>query len=279
MAEQKQQFRREMDLELPCAARIYDAFLGGSHNFGVERKFADRVEATLPGITESYRENRAYLRRTVEHLIGRGVRQFLDLGSGTPTIGHVHDIARRRTHDFRVLYVDNEPLTVSHGSRLLTGEPRAEIIRADLRDPDSILRSPEISALLDLDQPVALLLSAVLHHVPDADDPQSLVATYREVLAPGSHMVVSHVTDSLCPEHMHTLQALYDDSADPLFARDTDWIDMLFGDFELLVPGTGALADWRPDPESVTSRPRYPILHGGLARKKQPTARTPDDRP
>ncbi|MBA8825749.1 SAM-dependent methyltransferase [Saccharopolyspora lacisalsi] len=268
MAKRKRLSARELDLESPCAARIYDAFLGGNHNFGVERRFVERAEEALPGITESYRENRAFLRRTVEYLISRGIRQFLDIGSGTPTIGHVHDIAERRTNDFRVLYVDNEPLTVMHSSRLLTEEPRAEIVLADLREPDSVLRAA--AEQLDLDRPIALLFSAVLHHIPDEDDPLSLVDTYQQALAPDSHVVISHVTASMSPEHMHVLDELYAESADPLFPRGSDRIDALFGDFELLLPGTGALTRWRPDPESTTTAPRYPILHGGLAHKKHP---------
>ncbi len=271
MAKRKRLPARELDLESPCAARIYDAFLGGNHNFGVERRFVDRAEEALPGITASYRENRAFLRRTVEYLISRGIRQFIDVGSGTPTIGHVHDIAERRTNDFRVLYVDNEPLTVMHSSRLLAEEPRAEIVLADLRDPDSVLRAA--AEQLDPNRPIALLFSAVLHHIPEEDDPLSLVEAYQRALAPGSHMVISHVTASMSPEHVHVLGELYAESADPLFPRDSDRIDALFGDFELLVPGTGVLARWRPDPESTATAPRYPILHGGLAHKKRSETR------
>lgn len=273
MAEQERPQRREMDLDRPCAARIDDAFLGGGHNFGLERQFVDRAEEVLPGITESYRENRAFLRRTVEYLAGHGVRQFLDLGSGIPTIGSVHEIARRRIRDFRVLYVDNEPLTAAHSTRLLAEEPRAAITTADLRDPAAVLGAPETLELLDLEQPVALVLSAVLHFVPDADDPQALVTAYREALAPGSHVVVSHLTGSTCPEQAHTLQALYADTADPLFAREADWIDTLFGDLELLSPGAGLLGDWRPDPGDSLPRSRHPVFHGGMARKKLPTSR------
>lgn len=258
---------REMDIDRPCAARIYDAFLGGSHNFGVERGFVERVEETLPGITETYRENRAFIRRAVEYLLARGVRQFLDLGSGIPTIGHVHEVARRRTRHFRVLYVDNEPLTVAHSTPLLADEPRAAIIRADCRDPESVLRSPEAVELLDFDKPVGLLLSAVLHFVPDADDPSGLVRTYRAALPPGSHLVVSHVTGDRDKRAMDVLEDFYAETADPLRARPTSWIDGLFGDFELLPPGATYLSAWRPDPDQIPLGTRYPLLYGGVARK------------
>jgi hypothetical protein len=257
---------REMDLELPSAARVYDAFLGGSHNFGIEREFVERVEEALPGVTDVYRENRAFMRRTVEHLIRYGIRQFLDLGSGIPTIGHVHEIARRRTSDFSVLYVDNEPLTVAHSRPLLATDPRADIIEADCRDPESILQAPEAAELLDLDRPVALVMSAVLHFIPDADEPGSLVAAYRDVLAPGSHLAITHVTGSADAAAMSTLEDLYAETADPLVARSTEWIEALFGDFGLLPPGMSYLNDWRPDP-GQRARPQYRILYGGLARK------------
>ncbi|GAA2801318.1 SAM-dependent methyltransferase [Saccharopolyspora taberi] len=258
---------REMDIDRPCAARIYDAFLGGSHNFGVERGFVERVEAALPGITETYRENRAFVRRTVEYLLAHGIRQFLDLGSGIPTIGHVHEIARRRTRDFRVLYVDNEPLTVAHSRPLLADEPRAAIIEADCRDPESVLRSPAATGLLDLDQPTAVLMSAMLHFVPDGDTPAALVERYRKAVVPGSHLAVSHITGDYDPGAAGTLESFYAETTDPLIARSPQWIDELFGDFEVLPPGTSYLTDWRPDPDQAAARPRYRILYGGLARK------------
>jgi hypothetical protein len=257
---------REMDLEQPSAARIYDAFLGGSHNFGVDWRFVDRIESAMPGITEVYRENRAFVRRTVEHMISNGVWQFLDLGSGIPTIGHVHEVARRRTRGFRVVYVDNEPLTVAHSRPLLADEPRAAIIEADCRDPESILRAPETTDLLDFTEPVGLLMSAVLHFIPDSDDPLPLVATYRDAVVPGSHLAVSHTTGSADSAAMRILEDFYAETADPLFARDTDWIDALIGDFTLLAPGMSYLTDWRPDPGPAT-QPPYRILYGGVARK------------
>lgn len=267
MADTQHLIAREMDLDRPCAARIFDAFLGGNHNFGVERRFVERAAETLPGITTVYRENRAFLRRVVELLLEKGVHQFLNLGSGIPTIGHVHEIARRRTRHFRVLYVDNEPLTVAHSRPLLADEPRAQIMQADLRAPDSILHAPQTRELLDLDRPVGLLMSAVLHFVTDAEEPSSLVGVYHDALARGSHVAVSHLTDAADPASMRTLHKLYADSADPLVARDTDRIAGLFSGFEPLSPGLRSLSDWRPDPDQAVFRSRYQLLHGGLGEK------------
>ncbi|MGP4017426.1 SAM-dependent methyltransferase [Saccharopolyspora sp. 5N708] len=258
---------REMDIDRPCAARIYDAFLGGGHNFGIERGFAESLERALPGIADAYQENRAFLRRVVEYLLAHGVRQFLDLGSGIPTIGQVHEVAGRRTRDFRVLYVDNEPLTVAHSKPLLADEPRAEIIHADCRDPKSVLHAPEALELLDFDEPVGLLMAAVLHFIPDSDEPLALVDTYRDALAPGSHLVVSHLTGSHNPDAMRILTQRYADTADPLHPRDAERIEELFGNFEILPPGTVYLANWRPEPGQPTAQCRYRLLYGGVARK------------
>ncbi|MEV0083053.1 SAM-dependent methyltransferase [Saccharopolyspora sp. NPDC050642] len=258
---------REMDIARPCAARIYDAFLGGSHNLGCERAFMEDLERELPHIGESYRENRAFVRRSVEYLLAHGVRQFIDLGSGIPTIGHVHEVARRRTRDFRVLYVDNEPLTVAHSKPLLAGEPRAEIIRVDCRNPQAVLDSPEAAELLDLDQPVGLLMAAVLHFVPDSDDPVALVDAYRDALVPGSHLVISHLTGSHHPDEMRILAGRYEETTDPLHPREVEWIEKQFGDFEVVPPGTTYLSDWRPEPGRTAAKRPYRLLYGGVARK------------
>lgn len=257
--------RRKMDISRASAARIYDAFLGGSHNFGIERDFVDHVEQAMPGIGGAYRENRAFVRRAVEHLLEHGIRQFLDLGSGIPTIGHVHEVARRRTSGFRVLYVDNEPLTVAHSRSLLADEPRAEIITADIRDPDAILCSAEAADLLDLSQPVALLMTSMLHFVPG--DPRAVVDAYKDAITPGSYLAVSHLTDSADPSSTRQLEQFYAETADPLHPRSTAWIESLFDGLDLLPPGASFLNDWRPDPNPRLARSEYRILYGGLAKK------------
>jgi hypothetical protein len=257
---------REMDLTRPAAARIYDSFLGGSHNLGVDREAAEHIEGELPGIAGSYRENRAFLRRAVEFMLAHDVRQFLDLGSGIPTIGAVHEIARRLTRDFRVVYVDNEPLTVAHSRPLLAGEPNATIIQADIRAPGSVLHASQVRQFLDLDHPIGLLLSAVLHFVPDTDRPVELAEVYREALAPGSHLLISHLTDSHDPATIQVLTGFYMQSADPMHPRSTSVIEKFFGDFEQVPPGPGLLSDWRPEPGPQIRTP-YALLHGGVARK------------
>ncbi|SDP55329.1 S-adenosyl methyltransferase [Actinopolyspora xinjiangensis] len=265
---EESRYRRQMDLTRPCGARITDAFLGGCHNFGVEREFVERAERAVPGITTTVRESRAFLRRTVDHSLRSGIRQFIDLGSGLPTVGHIHEIAGRITSDHRVVYVDNEPLTAAHGSRLLADHPQAALLHEDCREIDSILSAPELRRLIDLDEPVALILTGVVHSLPESSDPRSLVRAYRDSLAVGSHLVLAHFTDSFCPERTRALQRLYAESSDPMFARSTGWIDSLFGDFEILDPGARPLTEWRPDPRGTAEAERCQVLYGGIGRKR-----------
>ena len=258
----------DLDVSRPNPGRIYDWFLGGNANWAIDRVFGERLLGMWPEIAGVARQNRSFLRRAVVDAFDSGIRQFLDLGSGIPTIGHVHEVARRRTRHFRVVYVDNEPLTVAHSKPLLAEDARAAIIEADCRDPQSILGSPEAAELLDFDEPIGLLMSAVVHFLPDRDTPGDVVECYRKAVAPGSYLAISHVTGDYDPGAASTLQSFYAETTDPLVGRSTRWIDGLFGDFEVLPPGASYLTDWRPDPDQATSKPRYRILYGGMARKQ-----------
>lgn len=259
---------REVDLDRPCAARIHNAFLGGSYNFAVEREFIERAEQKIPTLAEGFVESRAFLRRSVDVLLEQGIRQFLDLGSGIPTIGHVHEVVHARDVPARVLYVDNEPLTVSHSKGLLADVPGTEIIRADIRDPGSILDSPEAHDLFDLAEPVALVANATIQLLPDSDHPDTVLGAYRDAVVPGSYLLLSHLTGAAEPEQMRTLQTLYTETSDPVYPRSTERIEALFGAFELLPPGAGFLADWRPDVDGLPrQRPYLRVLYGGLGRK------------
>ena len=250
---------REMDLTRPAAARIYDAFLGGSHNFGIDRDIVERIERELPGIAESYRESRAFLRRAIEFMLAHDIRQFLDLGSGTPSIGPVHEIARRRTRDFRVVYVDNEPLTVAHSKPLLASEPNATIIQADLRKPDTILNHPDTRALLDFSRPVGLLIVGVLLFIGPQDRPGQFIASYRDRLVSGSYLAISQASDDDLPpdlrEEIDRIMELYQHSSEQLTLRSYDEIAAWFAGTELVAPGLVPYPDWRPD-QTLTSGQR-----------------------
>ena len=165
-----------IDLQRPSAARMYDYYLGGAHNFGPDRELGRKVLEFVPDGQLLAQANRAFLHRAVRFLLSRGIQQFLDIGSGIPTAGNVHEVAQKEAPGSRVLYVDHDHVAVAHSEALLRDNPDARVLHADLRNPDEILSSPALHEVLDLSQPVGLLLVAVLHFIPDEDGPASLVA-------------------------------------------------------------------------------------------------------
>ncbi|GAA4217556.1 SAM-dependent methyltransferase [Actinocatenispora rupis] len=229
-----------IDFDEPCVARVYDYLLGGSHNFAVDRAAAERFSARVPDLAAGVRANRSFLRRAVRYLTGLGVRQFLDLGSGLPTAGNVHEAAPGA----RVVYVDHEPVAAAHGRTMLADVPRARMLAADLRDVDGVLGSPEVRDLLDLSEPVGLVMVGVFHNIGPDEDAPGLVRKYREALAPGSHLVVSAATrDSGDGFDWAERQTLLVDFH--TFRRAE--VAELFDGFELVDPGIVHLTRWRPD--------------------------------
>jgi hypothetical protein len=246
----------DIDLERPNAARVYDYYLGGSHNFAVDRQMAAQAIADWPNLPTIIGANRAFLRRVVRFLVDAGIRQFLDLGSGIPTVGNVHEVAQRASPDTRVVYVDIDPVAVAHSRLILAGDRRTTAIRADLRRPAQLLTDTEVCRLLDLSQPVAVLMVAVLHFVPDTDDPAGIIASYRDAIAPGSYLALSHATHDGQPEQAAPHQALYARTATPMTMRSYGEITKLLDGFDLIEPGVVRLPLWRPDPGSeVPDRP------------------------
>ncbi|PKW17442.1 SAM-dependent methyltransferase [Saccharopolyspora spinosa] len=230
-------------------ARMYDYYLGGAHNFAADREAADRVLAVLPETRTFAQENRAFLQRAVRNLVEEaGVSQFLDLGSGIPTVGNVHEIAQGLDPAARVVYVDHEPVAVAQSQRMLAGNDLATIIRADLRHPDLVLGHPDARRLLDLSRPVAVLMISVFPFIPDADDPTGIIASYRRACAPGSYLALSH---SLTPEYWpgEVVEAieLYQSSTHPLHLRNPEQVAALFDGYEMVEPGLVFTSAWRPD--------------------------------
>ncbi|KAA2261701.1 hypothetical protein F0L68_15755 [Solihabitans fulvus] len=258
-----------VDTSRPSAARAYDAFLGGAHNLPVDREFVRQAEVVFPGVAKACQANRAFLRRTVEYMVRTGIRQFIDLGSGIPTVANVHEVAQEADPACRVVYVDNEAVAVAHSRLMLRDNPNAAIVEADLRSPATILAATETRRLINFDEPVGLLMVATLHFVPDEDDPAALVSEYRAALAPGSHLVVSHATAESRPEEMGALEALYATSSNPAVARSTDWITSLFGTFELVEPGAVFVPEWCVDGTVCPSYPEHFIFFGGVGRKPE----------
>lgn len=260
---------REMDIGRPAAARMYDAFLGGCHNFGVERAMVERIGTALPGITGTYQENRAFLRRAVEYLLAHGVRQFLDLGSGIPTVGNVHEVAQLAAPGSRVVYVDTDPVAVAYSKTLLADNADADIVRADARDPEAVLASDEVTALLDPDQPVAVMMVALLHFIGDDSAPRKMIARYRDALAPGSFLCISHATDEGRPDVAGEHADLYKQrTATPLTFRSRAEIGGFFEGFELVEPGLVFMPQWRPvSPSEVGDNPERMTGLVGVGRK------------
>ena len=257
-----------IDVERPSAARIYDYQLGGSHNFAADRQVAEQMAMLYPQVTQIAQANRAFLRRAVEHLVGAGVRQFLDIGSGIPTVGHVHEIAQHTAPDARVVYVDIDPVAVAHSHEILAGNERTAAVQADVRDPERIVTAPEVRALLDFDQPVAVLVLALFHFIPDAQDPAAILDALTAPLAPGSYLVMSHATED---EQGDTTQGreLYKRSGIELTLRSRPQVEALFAGFDLVDPGVVWLPQWRPESpgDLFCDSPASSAGYAGVGRK------------
>jgi hypothetical protein len=240
------------DPKRPSPARIYDYWLGGSNNFAVDRDEAERAAAEMPTLRAAIWANRAFLRRAVRYLVEEeGIDQFLDLGSGVPTVGNVHEIAQAANPLASVVYVDIEPVAVAHGRRLLAGNDHASVIQADLRNPAELLARDDITGLLDFSRPVAVLLIAVLHFMPERDDPDGIVRAYREHLAPGSYLAISHAADDtdLPSEQARMIEDYSGATRVPFIHRGPDRLAGWFDDFEIVEPGITQTTEWRPDTE------------------------------
>lgn len=235
-----------VDPTVPNAARVYDFLLGGKDNFKADRDLADLVLSVLPETREATRMYRRMVSRFVEYLVGQGIRQFLDLGSGLPTHQNVHEVALRLAPDARVVYVDNDPVVCAHGRALLAEPERVIMLQADAHKPAEILNHPDVRELLDLDQPVALLMLYFLHQIRDEQDPQGFVAAYRDALAPGSFLAISHAAGDTAPERTAQLIELYQHANTPFCPRSRQELLEFFGDFELIPPGlaNGVVTEW-----------------------------------
>ncbi len=253
-----------VDLHRPNAGRVYDYYLGGSHNVGADREMAREAIGLWPDLPLIMQANRAFLRRAVRYCVAQGVRQFLDIGSGIPTVGNVHEVAQAAAPQARVIYVDVDPVAVMHSSAILEGDPRTGVVQADLRDPEGILSHPEVRALIDFDQPLAVLLVALLHFVPDGDDPAELVGRLTAPLPSGSYLVISHASPDGQPQRTEEHQELYSRTSTPMTMRTRAQVLALFGGLELVEPGVVFLPQWRPEsPEDVAAHPeRYTGLAG-----------------
>jgi SAM-dependent methyltransferase len=255
-------------------ARVYDYVLGGSHNFRADQDAARALIAVEPNTRAIGRENRAFLGRAVRFLAGQaGIRQFLDIGSGIPTEQNVHQVAHQFAPGSRVVYVDHDEVAVAHSRLILADDTDAAIVQADLREPAKILADPATQLLIDLSQPVAVLLVAVLHFIPDADNPAQILATLRDALAPGSYLVISHACRDAKPVVVSAIETVYRSRvAGQITARTREQIAAFFAGFEVVEPGLAWLPEWRPDsPADVPGNPaQYWVLAGAARRAPRP---------
>jgi S-adenosyl methyltransferase len=238
----------EVDMERPSAARMYDYYLGGSHNFAADRDLAEEYMQVLPDMPHIARAQRGFLHRAVKYMAQSGIDQFLDLGSGIPTVGNVHEIARSVRPNASVVYVDSDPVAVAHSTALLAGVPRTAVVHADLRNPDHVLSSSALTDTLDLTRPLGVLMIAVLHFVPDEDHPAEVVAAFRDATVPGSHLAITHATSDYQPEVARRAEAVYTRASHPIVYRTRQEILGLMPGYELVEPGLADLIRWRPDP-------------------------------
>ncbi|HEX6523627.1 MAG TPA: SAM-dependent methyltransferase [Streptosporangiaceae bacterium] len=251
MTEQEERDRQDrwralgIRTDTPHPARVYDYLLGGKDNFAVDREAAEMSLKISPEILDSARANRGFLVRAVRFLRDNGIRQFLDIGTGLPTSPNTHEVAQSEHPDARVVYVDNDPVVFLHAESLMADNETTAVVRADLRDVEEVLTAAR--KLLDFTQPVGLLFVACLHNIPDSEDPAAIVGRYLTALAPGTFLVISHVTDELAPERMHAITAEYAKRGTVFVGRSKEAIQRMFNGAELVDPGIVLSPYWHPD--------------------------------
>lgn len=254
------------DPAMPNVARIYDYMLGGKDNFAADRELAAGLLANSPNSAWIARQNRAFLTRAVRYCAEHGIRQFLDIGSGLPTMENVHEVARRVSPDARVVYVDNDPVAVSHAKALLAKSPGVVVVEADLRRPEEVLELARSTGQLDFSQPLAVLIVAIMHFIADDEDPAQLLRPFIAAMVPGSFFVLSHATHDAQPEEADRAAAIYRRASSPLVTRTREEIASLFAGLPLVDPGLVFTVQWRPG-EPPPDPPEAAGLYAGVAFK------------
>jgi hypothetical protein len=234
-------------LDKPSPARIYDYYLGGYHNFQLDREMADAVEKLFPDVRLAAAMNRAFLRRAVTFLVEQGCEQFLDLGSGIPTVGNVHEVAQSLKPEARVVYVDIDSVAVAHSHAILAGNPYATAILADVRDPRSVLTHPEVARLLDLEKPLGILMVALLHYLLDDGEADVTARAFRSAAAPGSYLAIAHPIVRDTTAEVEAAHSALIKRGSRTQDRTAEQILGFFGDWPLVSPGLVRTPLWRPE--------------------------------
>lgn len=263
-----------VDVTRPSPARLYDYYLGGTSNFAVDREAGERLRQALPELTDAAWANRGFHQRAARWLAAeRGIRQFLDIGSGLPTVGNSHEVTQQVDPATRVVYVDLDPMVAAYSAELLAGQRNTTVITADLRDPDAVLGHPGLRAMIDFRAPVALLMTAVLHFVADGSDPAGLLRRYRGALARGSYLALSHATaDRLPPAAAQAILAAYENASEQIYLRDRVSVTRFFEGTELVRPHQGAppgisyVGEWGAEDPALADSDGSRVLYCGVGR-------------
>jgi S-adenosyl methyltransferase len=258
----------EVDRTVPSIARVYDYVLGGKQNFAVDRSAGDALLRAVPESSVLAQDNRALLRRVVRHLVGEaGVRQIVDIGSGLPTNGNVHEVAREIAPETRVVYVDKDPMVLAHARALLADDATTDVITADVRDPAAIFDDAVTTRLIDPAAPLAVLVSGVLHHFADADDPAGIAHAVIERVPPGGYVFISNFLDDDEPRAKALERAFLDGGLGTGRFRTWEEQRPFYTGLELIEPGLVYANDWRPDPRTAAHSPAHTLLAGAVGRR------------
>jgi SAM-dependent methyltransferase len=239
-----------LDPKVPNVARMYDYMLGGKENYASDRAAVEKLIELEPAVPRFARLNRDFLGRAVRFVASQGVRQFLDVGAGLPTQDSVHEVARAVNPDVRTVYVDNDPVVLAHARALLGDSEQVAVVPGDVRDAAGILGNPEVTRLLDVSRPIGVLLVAVMHFVRDSEDPERVVAAFRDALAPGSYLILSHGTAHGAPPDVvaasRAARQVYDNATAQIAYREPAEVSPLLDGFSLVEPGLVHISQWRP---------------------------------
>ncbi|MBT2230070.1 SAM-dependent methyltransferase [Nonomuraea sp. NEAU-A123] len=264
-----------IDSSTPNLARMHDYFIGGKDNFAVDREAAEAVLATAPEVRVMAQEHQAFHVRVIRFLVEQGLTQFINLGSGLPSDLNTHELVRSRTPDARVVYVDNDPVVLAHGRAILAKGPRTAVVKGGIMHPAALLADPDLREVIDLDQPVAVLLFGVLQYIPDGSDPFRRVAELRDALPVGSHIVITHVVFDSRPEAAEPIVSIYRKMLGQADggARTRETVLPFFDGLELVDPGLVYVREWQPDSPFLSERPDKAWVIVGVGRKTGPAPR------
>jgi S-adenosyl methyltransferase len=264
----------DMDASRPTPARIYDYILGGDSNFPADQRAAEQILAAVPEVKDAAWANRGFHQRAAVWIAEHGIRQFIDIGSGLPTVGNTHEVVRRVAADARVVYVDNDPMVPLHSEELLSGQTDIAVVLGDLRDPETIIGHPELRALIDFSEPAGLLMTGVMMFVADGSNPWRLVARYLEELESGSYLALSHLTgDQKPPQAAAEFQAVFDTATEHLYLRSKPEVERFFKGLQLVPPYDGAepglsyAGVWGAEDPAAADTDGSRWLYAGVARR------------